>query len=148
MSEAAIRAQIKTTLEAVSGIGVVHNRRRYSKSAARWLKLMTKEGAVNGWTTHRKNTPTIQANNAQVERQYYYEIFGIYELDDVNDSQAEFDAIIEAIFAAFKADRSLSGTALDSDLLDVVDVDEEEYERQLYHVCELGLVVKERVSST
>lgn len=144
MSEAAIRAQIKTDLESVSGIGVVHDRQRFSRSWAEWFKLMTSDGVVNGWTIHRQATPGTRANVAQVEREHSFAIFGVYNLDDENNSEATFQALIESIFAVFRDDPTLNDTALETDPLNVDDVDVEEYGGRLYHVCDLTLTARER----
>jgi len=144
MSEAAIRAEIKTILEAVTGIGVVHNRRRWTRSFPTYFSLMTSGGIVNGWQIHREATSSEWVSDVQVERSHVFSIFGVYGQDDENDSESTFQALIESIFQAFRDAHTVGGTALNSELLHVESVGEEEHAGTLYHVCELVLAVRER----
>ena len=149
MSESAIRAAAKSVLESVDVIGVVHDRRRFSKSPGELLrKCKNNRGVVSSWEIHREACPAQWANNAEAERSHAYRIYGTYGLDDENNSDAEFQALIEAVFAAFLADPTLGGTALDTDPLFVDDIDfgEEFGSGRTYHTCELLLTARERQS--
>jgi hypothetical protein len=150
MSEVLIKAQIKIIMETVSGIGVVHDRERHSRSLAAYLDMMrTSSGIVNGWTIHRLKTPAVRVvigiGSNNIERTHIYRIIGIYDLNDADDSETTFQALNEAIFAAFKDNPTINSTALSSDQIDVVSIDWEEYGNQLYHTSELILSVMERV---
>ncbi len=148
MSESAIRAKIKTTLQGVSGIGAVHDYDRYSRSLAEFFKLMSggSPAKINGWMIHRGKTPAQRDNAATIQRAHTFTITGIYELDDENASEKTFQALLEAIFEAFKSDITLGGTALNSDPLSIDDVDVDEYGNRLFHVAELTLVVYDRAT--
>lgn len=146
MSEATIRAAIKTKLEGVSGIGVVHDRPRYSRSAAEFLELMRHNGTVNGWQIHRQATPSSWANDVQAEREFVYSITGTYAFNDEENSDAEFNALIEAVYTAFLNDNDLGGVARDSDPVVIAEIAADEVDRALYHICELILVVRDRQS--
>jgi hypothetical protein len=156
MSEALIRAQIKTILEAASGIGVVHDYERYARSLGDYFALMTKTGqtTVNGWIIHRERTeshPATLGINGQIERVHTYRIAGLYEMDDANGSEKTFQGILDAIFEAFRANPTLSGTALRHDQLQIDEVTvclEDEYGGSLYHVADCTLNVTERVNVT
>ena len=151
MSEALIRAQIKSILEGVTGIGVVHDYNRYPRSLADYLKLMTSSKKVNGWTISRQNTPSEKKTagvGGKFERRHRFSISGIYELDDAAGSEKTFQGILDAIFDAFKANGDLNGTAqyhdqiqIESDTLSV----EHEYGQDYYHIGECTLVVHELV---
>lgn len=150
MSEVLIKTQIKTIMEAVSGIGVVHDRERHSRSLAAYLDMMrTSSGVVNGWTIHRESTEpqrvVIGVGSGKIERSHKFRIYGIYDLNDADDSETTFQALIEAIFTAFKDNPTINQTAISSDPVDVVSVDWEEYGNQLYHIALLNLTAKERV---
>lgn len=148
MSEALIRAQGKTILESVSGIGVVHTYERYSRSIAEFLYLMTSGGKVNGWMIHRASTDSKREVYPLIERYHEFKITGLYELDDANVSEVTFQAILDAIFEAFKSNNTLNGTALDSEPVSIDSVDTEEYGNRLFHTAELTLVVRERATYT
>jgi hypothetical protein len=149
MSEALIKAQIKVILEAVSGIGVVHNRERFSRSMAEFLTLMTSAGKINGWMIHRQSTGAkrivIGLGNNGIERTHLFIISGLYEIDDLTDSESTFQALVEAIFTAFKDKPTLNGTAQSSEPLDVQEVDVDEHANRTFHTAQLNLTVVERI---
>ena len=146
MSEVLIRGQIKVILETVSGIGVVHGYERYSRSLAELFVLMTKNGKVNGWMIHRASTESTREVSQLVNRSHEFKIMGLYELDDVAASEVTFQALLEAIFDAFKSKNTLNGTAIDSDPVNIDNVDTQEYGNRLFHTAELSLVVRERTT--
>ena len=148
MSEALIRAEIKTILETVSGIGAVHTYERYSRSLAEYFTLMTSGGKVNGWMIHRASTDSRREVLPLIERYHEYKISSIYELDDVNASEVTFQAILDAIFEAFKSENTLNGQALDSEPVSIDFVNTEEYGGRLFHTAVLTLVVRERSTYT
>lgn len=154
MSEALIRAQIKAILEAVSGIGVVHDYERYARSITDFRQIMTKTGSttVNGWVITRKKTPSeqvIMGPKGQIQRNYLYRIAGVYALDDAAGSEKTFQGIIDAIFAAFKGNGTLNGTAISHRQIQIDDVDVTsagEFGDDIYHTAELTLEVMERTA--
>jgi hypothetical protein len=148
MSEALIRAEIKTILEAVSGIGVVHAYERYSRSLAEFFSLMTSGGKVNGWMIHRVSTDSRRETYPMIWRYHEFKIMAIYELDDVNASEVTFQAILDAIFEAFKSKNTLNGTALDSEPVSIDSVETEEYGNRLFHTAVLTLTACERATYT
>ncbi len=150
MSEALIRAQIKTILEGVSGIGEVHDYERLSLSLGEYLELMTTgTGAskkVNGWTIHRESTASEMSDFQKVMRNHTFRIHGIYEVDDDDASEITFQGIVDAIFTAFMAEPDLNGSALEADPINVVSADMDEFAGRAFHVAELSLVAREEVS--
>jgi hypothetical protein len=144
MSEALIRAQIKTDLEAVSGIGVVHGRERFSRSIAEYFSIMTSSAKINGWVIHRQSTGAKDYPIGHIEREYKYAIHGLYEIDDLADSETAVQALVEAIFTKFAGDRKLGGTAQSSELLQVDSIDTDELGGRLFHIVDLSIVVTER----
>lgn len=154
MSESGIRAQIKSTLEAVSGIGAVHDYERYPRSLADFFLAMTSgsPAQVNGWVIHRESTRAERATlgaGGQIERVHAYKITGFYVLDDAAGSEKDFQALLEAVFTAFTGDW-YSTAAWRSDLLQIESVtvtNVDEMGADLYHIGECSLTVYERVSS-
>jgi hypothetical protein len=153
MSEALIRAQIETILETVPGIGVVYDYERYARSLGDYFKLMTPVGqdAVNGWVIHREETKSRQVTMGllgQIERVHSYRIAGLYDMDDAAGSEKVFQAILDGIFTAFKANGTLNGTATSHDQIQIDEVTvclEDEFGSSLYHVADCTLTVTERV---
>ena len=146
MSEATIRAKIKTIMEGVSGIGAVHDYERYSRSIASFFELMRSGGIVNGWVIHRSSAPATRDNMPTMMRHHKFRISGLYEINDTNASEKTLQALIDAIFTDFAADHTLGGTFLSCDPLQVDDIDVEEFGNTLYHTVELSLVCHERVT--
>lgn len=152
MSEALIRAQIKVILEAVTGIGVVHSYERYARSITDFRNLMTSAGVVNGWVIHRESTTAEQVTmgpKGQIERNHTYRIAGIYEHNDASASETTFQTIIDAIFAAFKANGTLNATAISHRQIQVDSVTitkDGEFGDDIYHTAELTLEVMERTA--
>ena len=153
MSEALIRAQIKTIMETVPGIGVVYDYERYARSLADYFKLMTPVGqdSVKGWVIHREKTDSRQITMGllgQIERVHSFRIAGILEMDDVAGSEKNFQEILDGIFTAFKANGTLNGSATSHEQIQIDEVTvclEDEFGGSLYHVADCSLTVTERV---
>jgi hypothetical protein len=112
MSEANIRAQIKTILESVSGIGIVHNYQRYANDWNTILSLFrpTGKGVINGWMISRSNTPERIITLGQVDRAHSFLIRGFYSHDDVSASEIIFQALLDSVQAAFRKNLDLNGS--------------------------------------
>ncbi len=154
MSDALIRAQIKIILEDVTGIGVVYDYFRWRQNWADWLELMTDRSGsppadkINGWMFERESTPTSDDGVpiGQIERVHHYNFLGVYEIDDAAGSGKTFQAILDAIFDAFKSNRKLNGTADRHDFIQISGVGIDDYGEVSYHYAGLSLTVHERVS--
>jgi hypothetical protein len=136
----------------VSGIGAVHDYERYPRSLGDFFLAMTSgsPSLVNGWVIHRESTRASRATmgaSGQVERVHNYRITGFYELSDATGSEKDFQALLEAVFTAFKGDW-MAGTAWRADLLQIDSVtvtSVDEMGADLYHIGECSLVVYERI---
>ena len=146
MSESAIRARIKTVLEGVSGIGVVHDYERYSRSLSKWLELMRSNGTVNGWVIHREATSARADTMPTIHRVHRFRITGVYGLDDASATEKALQGLVESIFDAFTADITLAGTCISIDPLQIEAVDVLEYNGTLYHIADLLLTAYERAT--
>ena len=144
MSEATVRAQIKATLEAVDGIGAVHDYLRHTRSVAKFLELMRAGGIVNGCMIHRSKTPTERDTMPTLRRSHHFWISFIYEMDDAAGTEKTFQALLEAVYAAFKSDITIGGTCINSEPHSIEDVDEMEIGQTLYHTADCLLVCHER----
>jgi hypothetical protein len=148
MSEVLIRAQIKAVLSGSSGIGVIHDRRRYSDTWDAWFTLMTSGGKINGWTINREETPAAYDTNATIARRHTFTIMGFMDVDDTGASETTFQAILDSIFTTFAGNRKLNGTAQNSGPINIeyvrVDLFGDELVNRLLHVAQLTLLVEER----
>jgi len=145
MSEATVKAQIKTILEGVSGIGTVHDYIRHSRSIAKFLKLMRSNDTVNGCMIRRQKTSTSRNNDsATLKRIHHFWISFIYEINDANASENTFQALLDAVYDEFKGNYQINNTCVNSDPLQIEDVDEMEIGETLYHVADCVLICHER----
>lgn len=140
MSQATILAGIKGILDNVSGIGMVYDRDKSSRSLANWIDLMTKDGKVNGWTIRRSS---VRATKGVPERIHSFTISGIYQHKDSTEedenSFPEFEALVDDIIDAFEADPTLGGSALGfSDVrADNMRLDVEGADETIYHKVDI-----------
>lgn len=110
MSEAAIRAKIKTTISGVSGISLVYDYVRWAASWGDFLDLFkTDANKINGWVFSRKSSPTLQRTIGEIERAHVYVVRGYYGLKDEDATEKTFQALVEAVQAAFFTDETLGG---------------------------------------
>jgi hypothetical protein len=152
MSEDLIRQQLKSIVQSASGIGVVYDYERFSRSLGDFIATMSANGIVNGWFIHRQSS---QATNAtmgatrQIERVHTYRITGIFEMDDASGSEKTFQDILEAIFNTLKGNGTLNGSCLKHDHFQIESVTvtkANQIGKDLYHIAEGKLVVTERTS--
>jgi len=109
----AIIAQIKTILESVSGVGVVHDYDRYSLSLGAYVELMKDaDGDVNGWTIEPEEGAGEFGTVAQYQLSHRFRIIGVYALNDENASSKIFRALVRSIILTFAANPTLNGAAL------------------------------------
>lgn len=157
MSFATLRDKIKAELEAVSGIGVVHNRQRWTidqdRLKALFGKVETVNGEeitrINGWTITRAATPEQRVTGGESTRQYLFIIRGYFSMTDhdtaADASEQIFQELIEAICARFRAKPDLDDLADSCEPPQVAAVDYRLFAGILCHYCELQLEVWEQV---
>ena len=97
MSDSALRATIKTLLEEVTAIYVVHDYQRYAATDAAFIALFKNaESTVNGWEiTH--NGFRLKRMGRKIKLTHYYKYKGYYSLNDATESENAFAAIVDAV---------------------------------------------------
>ena len=158
MSLDIIRAELKTILEGVSGMGKVHDYQRLTHEWKTYQKLFTKDSLVNMWEIERPEVSRwIAATlgpNGGVERVIHHFILrGFYRINDEQESEKTFQNIVEGVCQSFRAvpqlaltdppaemvyesDKSPLGATVFKDMLGVV----------LCHVAEVNISVQEKVT--
>ena len=106
---AAIRAAIVARLQSVPGIGRVHAYEPYAASDAPFRELYAIGGKILGWHLRRVGRREVNDEN---EVHTDWEIRGFMALADGGASELAFDALLEAIFDAWRADPTLGGLAM------------------------------------
>lgn len=111
----AIRAAIKARLEAVPGIGRVHDYERFAKEQAGFLALYKdpSDGRIRGLWFDRASTREVDLDIATVRRIHNWRLVVYLSLDDADATAKALQTLIEAITAAFRTGRTLGGTVLD-----------------------------------
>jgi hypothetical protein len=113
LSLANIRTQIKAILEAVTGIGPVHDYYRWTRSLSEFLDLMKDaNGKLNGWEFQWEDDAPERKpiGPGKAERNYTFTFRGYYDLDDETGSRKDFEALIDSIFMAFLGNQNLNGS--------------------------------------
>lgn len=125
-AEAAIDA-IVATLEAVDGIGVVHNRRRILKNAAEIKDRMTSDGRLNAAMVSWLGMPETLTDFGSPTRagavstlNFRIEIF--YGVDDEAASEVDFRALVWNVATAFNGAGLVYAGASHQDRLTVDEV--------------------------
>jgi hypothetical protein len=107
-----ILGAIKTKLEGVTGItggaGKVYDYQRFSTEWNHFLGLFKTTGnKIHGWNLTRVSTEEILQTNNRSERVFVFKIRGYMTIEDAEESEKDFQDIVENICAAFRADMDL-----------------------------------------
>lgn len=107
------RAAIVAAMQAVPGMGAVHDRERYASQAASLRALyvvQTETGEqLHGWYV-RRLAFRVERNGAGLRRVFTtWQLRGFMALQDEAGSELAFDAVIDAVRAAFDADPTIGG---------------------------------------
>lgn len=152
-----IRTQIKTILESVTGIGVVHDYERWTNDWKKTLEFFKPENQdnFNGWMVTRTATEERAKVFGKNIASHNFLIRGIYTLDDAAASEKIFQDLIEGIRTAFRTNFTLNGTCIttyvDIDSMNgggklgiqVKTVEVRTFASALCHYCELQLGAQE-----
>jgi len=104
-----IRAAIKATLSAVPSIGIVHDRQRYAKRESDLKAFYQSGDLLLGWHIRRISTTVYSRGMGGQTTHHRWRIFGIRGFEDADSSEIGFDALIEAVRAAFAEADTLGG---------------------------------------
>ena len=154
MSLADIRAQIKSLLESVTGIGIVHDYERWTND---WTTLLARfkdtNGRINGCSFSREKWREQQETIGETEIAHIFVFRRIMGLKDADATGITFDDNLEAMRAVFRDpdNKTLDGTCrtidpdwgpmdgavgLQGDFIDI-----RMFSNVLCHVAELRLCV-------
>jgi hypothetical protein len=108
------RAAIAALLAGVADVGKVHDHEPYARAEAAFRELYlwddhTGQPQLRGWFIRRVRTVETSPHLGRVINSHTWTIRGFMALDDELGTELAFDALIEAIRAAFRADPTLGG---------------------------------------
>ena len=149
MAYATIRDKIKSEIEEIADIGVVHSFLRYSKDWATYLSFYRPTGKnyIRGWEITRNTTPEIYDDvNITSRRTYTFLIKGYGQLDDSASSEKTFQGLLEDICDKFRGNPTLDGAATLSTPMQIILVDNRPFGSILCHYAELSIAITERKS--
>lgn len=106
---AQIRAAIAAKLDAVPGMGRVHDHQPYLKTEQRLKELYQAGDHLNGWFVRRIGTRETSPFVGRAIEHHRWLIQGFMAFDGTGSSELAFDDQVEAIRDAFRADETLGG---------------------------------------
>jgi len=106
-----IRAAIVAKLKTIPGIRPVHSYERFAQGAKEFRELYADGNRILGWHVRRVASREIYVgiDDGLLQTDHEWIIRGFHGLDDAAASEITFDALIELIRYAFRADDDLGG---------------------------------------
>lgn len=156
MGYSTILANIKSTVEGVSGIGKVYDYERFAANWGNMLALFKTTGnIIHGWTVSRIATPRrYNTIGRDPERAYVFRLRGVYGLDDSAASEKTFQGIINLVADAFDDNMTLNGACVslapdwgpmaDQAGLQVVEIDVRAFGNVLCHHADCRICAVDR----
>jgi hypothetical protein len=144
-----IRAQLKTLLESVTGIGRVYDYKRYSSDWGTYKQLFVKNSKVNEWEIQR-NALVVEPRGSQAtagkvkDTVHNLVIRGFYAFTDDPSSEKPFDTLVDSITDLFIRNQDLNGTAEIINIPITGEISFGQLGDVLCHVVEIKLSVRER----
>lgn len=112
MPLADIRTALKTILETVDGIGIVHDYDRWSVHWKTFLEhYKTAEGKINGCSIRRVAAPSERGTNPYLRRRHLFVVKYIYGVRDADATGVVFDDLIEAVMNSLNSNYKLATPA-------------------------------------
>ena len=145
-----LRDQIKTIVEGVSGVQIVHAFPRIEQKnhIARWKQFMTTNSRIDAWTVLRTAAFTKYLTTCEVEVLHQVTVRGMLELSDQDSSQDEFDTRVDAVMLALYPTVSLSGNATHQGPAALSVEDIRIFADTIVHYAEITTVVNQTVMVT
>lgn len=142
----AIIAAVKAKMESVADIGIVHDRVRLalSESVFRELFKDPNNERILGWTITRESGSESDISVHGTSDQHLLVLRGWMGIDDATETETTFQQRIEDVRTAFRQDRTINGSAIYSDPVQVRLVTQGLLGSYLCHYCELTLRVEEK----
>lgn len=109
-----IRDAIKTIMETVPDIGVVHTFERFAKRSSEFKAFYQYEDQIRGWYIRRLKTPASSGGIGLYDETYTWQIRGFMSLADEAQTERVFDELIESLVQAFRNYDTLNDTVTTS----------------------------------
>ena len=149
MSEFAIRTEIYNILSGVTNIGKVYDYERWAADWNTFINLFktTISGAdqIRGWEIGRRSVTEGGETLGTNERKHTFTIRGYMGISDAAATEKTFNALIEAICAAFRVNPTLNGSADLHQDVQVEVIEARTFGGVLCHYAEMSLEADEIV---
>jgi len=147
MPLALIKTEIKTKLEAISGVENVYDYKRFCSDWATYKDLFVKDSKVNTWEIERKSfSRTGRGGSGAIEDiTHDFIIRGFYSFFDAYTSEKTFQNLVETICADFINDPTLGGKAQMVEMPITGTFSTGKLGEVLTHIVEISLSVKDRI---
>ena len=146
MSLSTVRAKMKTVIESVSGIGQVHDYKRYVHDWASYKELFAKNQKINTWEIQRVHTESdpFGGSGGREDRMHNFVVRGFYAVSDDLASEKTFHELADLIIDAFRNKPDLDGVANILNFPITADFTDTMFGGVLCHVAEINISVSER----
>lgn len=153
MSEATVRASLKTILESVSNVGIVYDLEPFADTwdvfISRFKTTVSSVDMIRGWTISCEAIPAqgfvaTGARDTGNEYDYEYHIRGYQGFDFETNTEKAFLLIVLAVMAALNGG-IVSGTVFNADLAQLTSYVPRVFGGVLCHVAEITQVVREQI---
>lgn len=151
MSYLTIRDKMAELLEEVTGIGQVHKIERNSVQWKEFLQRHLKEGRVNDWEILRPITTSeiwavqnLDGDLPTYLRKHEFQIKGAMGVKDENETEQDFQVLLDAILTKFEANPLLEGRVLTPALMQAEGIGHSTFGGVLCHVAQLTYSASER----
>ena len=146
MSMSTIRAQVVTIVEAVTGIGTVHDYKRHITNWDKYIKESVKSGKINIWeVTIEGYEKGVMGSDATERTTYPFLIIGRYAVDDSLESEKTFQSLATLVGEAFRDKPKLQNVAEVVKYPITCDFSDEMYGNVLCHRADIKVNIRERI---
>lgn len=147
MSLSLIRTQIKTKLEAISGVENVYEYRKFCNDLVTYKDLFIKDSKVNTWEIERRSFErTGRGGSGDIEDIIHnFTIRGFYSSYDTLATEKTFQDLVETICADFISDPTLGGKARIVNMPITGEFSIVMLGSVLCHTCNVNLSIQDRV---
>ena len=108
MSYSTILAELKTLLDAVTGIGVTFDYFPLSHDEQTLKSSFVSSGKLHVWILTRANAPGTNQTIAHTLRNHVFDIYGYYAIDDANTSEKTFQQLCDTIMNKFDEEDNIA----------------------------------------
>jgi len=145
MSLETVRTKLKTELEAISGMGVVHDYLRWSVNWKDYVDKFKSGGKINAaWLEVRSSVGDREAITNATARTWAFRLNMIMSLKDADATQKTFDSLVETVLNAMSpGDRTFGRAVQKAEPAELIDNDHLMHSEVFVHHAEIEIMVED-----